>query len=96
LASKALTLDPDWTWTHDLKGAVLRVQGRAKEAVVEHERALALDRPNTDAVGQFGWDYENLGEFDKCLEYLDKAIQTNPNDPGSPIGMAVRRGPILG
>jgi adenylate cyclase len=82
LASKALALDPDWTWTHDLKGAVLRVQGRAKEAVAEHERALALDSSNTDAVGQLGFDYGNLGEFDKSLEYLDKAIQRNPNDPG--------------
>jgi adenylate cyclase len=82
LVSKALALDPDWTWTHDLKGAVLRTQGRAKEAVAEHERALALDRSNTDAVGQLGWDYRNLGEFDKSLEYFSKAIQADPNNPG--------------
>ena len=74
LVSKALALDPDWTSTHDLKGAVLRVQGRAKEAVAEHERALAVDPSNTDAVGQLGWDYGNLGEFDKSLVYLHKAI----------------------
>ena len=42
LVSKALALDPDWTWTHDLKGNVLRAQGRAKEAIAEHDRALAL------------------------------------------------------
>ncbi len=82
LASKALALDPDWTWTHLMKGEVLRAQGRAKEAVVEHERALALDPSNTTAVGVLGYDYGNLGEFDKSLEYLDKAIQANPNDPG--------------
>src|SRR5271155_3544079 len=61
LAYKALALDPDWPWTPDLKGAVLRAQGRAKEAVAEHERALALDPSNADAVGQLGFDYGNLG-----------------------------------
>jgi class 3 adenylate cyclase/TolB-like protein/Flp pilus assembly protein TadD len=82
LVSKALALDPDWTWTHDLKGALLRTQGRAKEAIAEHERALTLDPSNTDAVGQLGWDYGNLGEFDRSLEYLNKAIQADPNNPG--------------
>ena len=32
LESKALALDPDYTWAHDLKGTVLRAQGRAEEA----------------------------------------------------------------
>jgi adenylate cyclase len=82
LVSKALALDPDWTWTHDLKGAVLRAQGRATEAIAEHERALTLDPSNTDAVGQLGWDYGNLAEFDKSLEYRNKAIQADPNNPG--------------
>ncbi len=81
LESKALALDPDWTWTHDVKGAILRLQGRAEEAVAEHERALALDPSNVDAVGQLGYDYQNLGEFDKSLEYLDKAILVSPYDP---------------
>ena len=54
LVSKALALDPDWTWPHDMKGNILRVQGRAEEAVAEHERALALDPSNVDAAGEPG------------------------------------------
>jgi adenylate cyclase len=81
LASKALALDPDWTWTHFQKGAVLRAQGRAEEATTEDERALALDPSNMEAVGELGFDYGNLGEFDKSLEYLDKAILASPYDP---------------
>jgi adenylate cyclase len=81
LASKALALDPEWTWTHLQKGSVLRAQGRAKEAIAEDERAAALDASNKEAVSALGYDYGNLGEFDKSLEYLDKAIRASPNDP---------------
>ena len=81
LESKALALDPDWTWPHDVKGNILRAQGRAEEAVAEHERALALDPSNVDAAGDLGFDYERLGEFDKSLEYFDKAIRASPHDP---------------
>ena len=81
LESKALALDPDWTWAHDVKGDVLRAQGRAEEAVAEHERALALDPSNVAAAGELGWDYERLGEFDKSVEYFDKAIRASPHDP---------------
>ena len=81
LESKALALDPDWTLPHNLKGGILRAQGRAKEAVAEHERALALDPSNVDAAAELGFDYQRLGEFDKSLEYLDKAILASPYDP---------------
>jgi adenylate cyclase len=81
LESKALALDPDWTWPHDLKGGILRIQGRTEEAVAEHERALALDPSNVDAAGQLGIDYRFLGRFDKSLEYLDRAILASPYDP---------------
>ena len=81
LESKALALDPDWTWPHDLKGSILRTQGRTEEAVAEHERALALDPSNVDAAAQLGIDYRFLGQFDKSLEYLDRAILASPSDP---------------
>ena len=81
LESKALTLDPNWTWPHFVKGGILRAQGRAEEAVAEHERALALDPSNMDAAAQLGIDYRNLGQFDKSLEYLDRAILASPSDP---------------
>ena len=81
LASKALALDPDWTWPHGLKGAILRFQARYPEAVAEHERALALDPSNADAAASLGWDHVFFGQFDKSLEYFDKAILASPHDP---------------
>jgi tetratricopeptide (TPR) repeat protein len=79
--SKALAVDPDYTWAHDLKGSILRDQRRTEEAVAEHERALALDPSNVDAAAQLGMDYRFLGSFDKSLEYLDRAILVSPSDP---------------
>ena len=80
-ASKALAIDPDWTWPHDLKGNILRFRARNLEAVAEHERALALDPTNVDAAGDVGFDYLMLGRFDKSFEYFDKAIVASPRDP---------------
>jgi adenylate cyclase len=82
LASKALALDPDWTAIHNLKGTILRFQARYQEAVAEHERALALDPSNVYAAAELGWDHVFFGDFDKGLEYFDKAIRASPHDPG--------------
>jgi tetratricopeptide (TPR) repeat protein len=81
LESKALALDPDWTELHSTKGNILRFQGRTEEAVPEDERALALDPSNVYALVNLGFDYGDLGEFDKGLEYFDKAIRVSPHDP---------------
>ena len=34
-----------------------------------------------NATADLGFDYERLGEFDKSLEYFDKAIRESPYDP---------------
>ena len=94
LESKALALDPDWTWPHAAKGFILRAQGRTQVAVPEDERALALDSSNVGALSNLGWDYLSLGEFDKSVEYFDKAIWRARRIRGSCIGMAARRWPI--
>ena len=74
LVSKALALDPDYGWAHSNKGNILQYQGRAEEAVAEHEQALAIDPSNVFDAGTLGIDYQFLGQFDKSVEYLDKAI----------------------
>ena len=81
LTSRALALDPDWTAIYDLKGLVLLIQARFPEAIVEHERALALDPSNSDAARDLGFDYMRFGEFDKSFEYFDRAIWESPHDP---------------
>jgi adenylate cyclase len=81
LLSKALALDPNYAGAHMSKANILRLQGRRDEAIAENERAIALDPAMADAVESLGVDYMGLGQFDKSLEYLDKAIRLSPHDP---------------
>jgi TolB-like protein len=81
LVSRALALDPNYARPHSLKAAILSRQGRVDEAIVENERALALDPAQLYAVAGLSWDYLYLGQFEKSLEFSDKAIRLSPHDP---------------
>ena len=60
---------------------ILLNQARYDESIAENERALALNPANVDAYAGLGWDYLYLGQFEKSLEYFDKAIRLSPHDP---------------
>jgi adenylate cyclase len=81
LVSKALALDPNYSLAHADKANILSLRGRLDESIAEFERALALDPATGDAEGGLGADYLNLGQFEKSLEYQDKAIRLSPRDP---------------
>ena len=81
LMSRALAIDPDYAVAHLVKGNILQSEGRTEEAVAEHERALAIDPSEADAVANLGVDYLNLGQPDKSIEYFDKAIRMSLYDP---------------
>ena len=34
-----------------------------------------------DAVANLGWDYATLGQYEKSLEYFDRAVRLSPRDP---------------
>ena len=90
LESKALALDPDYAAAHLLKGTILRFQARIEEGVAEHERALALDPSNVYAAAELGYDHHSLGEFDKSIDYLDKAIWVSPYDRMLPYWYGIK------
>ncbi len=79
LVSKALIIDP--TYGHEVKGEILRLQGGLDEAIAEFERAFLLDPTSGGTIGLLGNAYWLAGQFEKSLEYFDKAIRLGPKDP---------------
>ncbi len=80
LVSQALSLDPNFAPAHVLKANILYIQGRLDEAIVEDERALALDPTTMNAYENMGNAYARLGQYEKSLELYDKAIRLSPHD----------------
>jgi adenylate cyclase len=56
-------------------------KGDLERADELESKALALDPSNVGALAILGFDYGDLGEFDKSLEYFDKGIRVSPHDP---------------
>ncbi|MBV8721959.1 MAG: tetratricopeptide repeat protein [Candidatus Eremiobacteraeota bacterium] len=81
LVSKELAFDPNDAGLHADKGFILHAQGRLEESIAEFERAFALDPALVAADGGLGNDYLLQGEFEKSLEFYDKAIRLSPRDP---------------
>ena len=81
LVSQALALDPSFAPPHLSKAVILSIQGRNDEAITENERAIALDPAFVEAYVNMGFDYRNLGQFEKSLEFFDKALRLSPHDP---------------
>jgi tetratricopeptide (TPR) repeat protein len=81
LVSKALAIDPNYAPAHVNKANLLMLEARNDETIAEGERALALDPAMVDADAVVAYGYLHLGEFEKSIEYLDKAIRLSPHDP---------------
>ena len=57
------------------------MQSRIDESIAEAKRALELNPSIVNAYESIGNDYLQLGQFEKSLEFYDKAIRLSPHDP---------------
>ena len=97
MASKGLALDPNSAVLHQDKGFILYAQGgRLDESIAEFERTLALDPSIVSAVAGLGSDYLYLGQFEKSLEFFDKAIRLSPRDPALTFWFGAKARPYFG
>jgi adenylate cyclase len=92
MVSKALALDPNYADAHGAKAWILWRQRRLDEAIVEDERALALNPALLDAYVNMGLVYRTLGRFEESLGFFDKAIRQSPNDPHVQVSYAIKAG----
>ena len=78
LASRAIAVDANYPWGHLAKFFVLRVERRFDDAIAESERSLALDPNFVEAYGGLGFIYCDIGQYEKAIEFFDKAIRLSP------------------
>jgi adenylate cyclase len=83
LVSKALSVDPNFAYALHWKAIILAFQGRTDEAIAEDELSLSLDPSIVEANVTLGNLYLRLGQFEKGMELIEKALRLSPRDPSA-------------
>jgi adenylate cyclase len=81
LASRALAADPNVTGAHLAKAWVMMAQSRHEQAILEAEKALALNPSTIEGYMAIGVANNFLVRPDRSLEVTDKAVRLSPRDP---------------
>ena len=78
---EALRLNPNDAVSHHWYSTMLQKQLRSQEALVENEKALALDPASPQVNANHGAILIDLGNYDEALAELNKLIAANPEFP---------------
>lgn len=63
------------------KGTILSQMDRPGEAIANYNKAIELAGDDADEVLLYiAFEYENIGRYDKAIEYLKKSAQLNPEN----------------
>jgi TolB-like protein len=79
-ANKALSLAPNHAMAHYMLGAAHALAYRAKQAVIECERALSLDRNLAGAHAAIGLARNTLGHAEDTEKHIVEALRLSPRD----------------
>jgi serine/threonine-protein kinase len=79
---------PNDAGVFELKGYILRRQGKQEEAVRSLERAIDLDPRNTFTLQQIALSYHHLRRFAEEKSVLDRALSIEPNNVDTKIARA--------
>ena len=64
----------------NVSGDALFAQGRIAEAVVEYEKALAMNPVDAFVLNSLGVCFGHLGQMEQAVEYFKRAQQAEPED----------------
>ena len=76
----ALELNPDSATGNYLKGFLLLTQEKIKEAIFHLEQSNKLMGNNPEVLRNLGFSYSLMGEHEKGISILKRALHLNPND----------------
>ena len=58
----------------------MKISDRTEEAIQYHDRALAIDPSDTDALDSKGLALYNLDRSDEAIQLFDRALAIDPSD----------------
>jgi len=76
----ALELNPESATGNYLKGFLLLTQEKINEAVFHLEQSNKLMGNNPEVLRNLGFSYSLMGEYEKGISILKRALHLNPND----------------
>jgi tetratricopeptide (TPR) repeat protein len=82
LVRHALQLDPYCQLAHQMRAMVYFFRGRRDLFIGEAEWAVQLNPNNSNAIASVGLFLAIVGEWERGLALLDKAMRLNPHYPG--------------
>ena len=88
-AEKAVALNPNSADLHYRLGKVLIFVGRAEESIPEYKKAIRLDPiPPNYFLYSLGYAYAKTDQYNKAINWCEKAVHQQPNDIFAHIMMA--------
>lgn len=78
---KALALDPNSAYAHDVAVWFANVMGRSSEAIAESRKAVALDPLSLRSNFNLADSYYQAREYDKSLEQANRILEIDPKYP---------------
>jgi tetratricopeptide (TPR) repeat protein len=78
--SKAIELDPKFTWPWSSRGSAYNALRLYDKALADLTKAIELDPKHTSAWSNRGVAYFHLRQYDKALADLNKAIELDPKN----------------
>ena len=81
LVERSLAASPGNAFAHDIKGNILRIEGRCPEAIPEFERTIAANPNFADAYGNLGRCKFLMGSIDEAIPLEAQAVRLSPRGP---------------
>lgn len=79
--NRGIDVDKNYPYLFISRGDLLRKSGRSEEAVSDYERVLELDNETVDGSCRH-YALHGLGREEEAIEWIDRIIDSNPEDGG--------------
>ncbi len=85
--TEVIRLKPDFAEGWNKRATVLFFQKRYAESLADCAEVIKRNPNHFGALSGYGQIYSQLQEWDKALEYFEKALAVNPNMPGVAVNI---------